>query len=252
MMMSGPLAGQPGASFPKRFYKEAATAPDPHGFALLLDGKPARTPARNPLVLPEEALAAALAAEWNAVETRIDPRDMPLTRLVNSVVDGVSRTADAVRDEIVRYGGSDLLAYRAPDPAELVAAQGAAWDPVLDWARDRFALDLTTGEGVMFVTQPPGNAARLAAAIGAVVGDDAAMPYRLGALHVITTLTGSALLALAVAGGRLDADAAWAAGHVDEDHQIAQWGADAEAAERRQNRWVDMRTAARLLHLLRS
>lgn len=243
-------AGQPGASFPKRFYKEATIAPEGEGFALRLDGKPARTPARNAIVLPHPGLAAAVAAEWNAVETRIDPRDMPMTRLVNSVIDGVGHNAGAVRNEIVRYGGSDLLAYRAPQPADLVAAQRFAWDPVLAWAHARFGVAVTTGEGVMFITQPPDTTAGLIEALSTVLGQDAAAPFRLGALHVVTTLTGSALLALALADGRLEAEAAWAAAHVDEDYQIAQWGPDDEAAERRRHRWTDMQTAARMLRLL--
>ncbi|MBE7220777.1 MAG: ATPase [Caulobacteraceae bacterium] len=250
-MSSGPLAGQPGASFPKRFYKEATVAAEAGGFALRLDGRPARTPSRSPLVLPSAALAAAIADEWAAVETVIDPRDMPLTRLANSVIDGVSRTMPEVRGEILRYAGSDLLAYRAPDSAALVADQRAAWDPVIDWARERFAAEVATGAGVMFIAQPPELETRLGAALDEAVDTGAAAPFRLGALHVVTTLTGSTLLALAVALGRLDAEAAWAAAHVDEDFQIAQWGADAEAATRRAGRWAEMRAAAQVLTALR-
>lgn len=250
-MSSGPLAGQPGASFPKRFYKEATVATEAGGFALRLDGRPARTPSRSPLVLPSAALAAAIADEWAAVETVIDPRDMPLTRLANSVIDGVSRTMPEVRAEILRYAGSDLLAYRAPEPAALVADQRLAWDPVLGWARDRFGATVATGHGVMFVTQPAELEARVGAALDEALESGPAAPFRLGALHVATTLTGSALLALAVAFGRLGAEEAWTAAHVDEDFQIAQWGADAEAAERRAGRWVEMRAAAQVLDLLR-
>ena len=249
-MSSG--TGQPGASFPKRFYKEAAISAEGDGFALRLDGKPARTPSRSPMVLPNAALAAAVADEWAAVETVIDPRDMPLTRLANSVIDGVSRTMPEVRAEILRYAGSDLLAYRAPEPATLVAAQRAAWDPVIGWVGERFGATVATGTGVMFVAQPSDLEARLGAALDEAVGTGAAAPFRLGALHVVTTLTGSTLLALAVAFGRLDAEAAWAAAHVDEDFQIAQWGADAEAAERRAGRWAEMRAAAHVLTLLRT
>lgn len=249
---SGSMAGQPGATFPKRFYKAATTAPEAGGFALLLDGKPARTPARNPIVLPTEALAQAVADEWAAVETTIDPRDMPLTRLVNSVIDGVSRTEAAVREEILRYAGSDLLVYRAPDPADLVRIQRDAWDPVLAWARDAFGAAVNTGEGVMFVAQPADLVAHLGRALDGAVGTGVAAPFRLGALHVMTTLTGSTLLGLAVSHGQLQADEAWLAAHVDEDYQIAQWGADEEAAQRRALRWAEMRTAARVLTLLRS
>ena len=248
---SPPGAGQPGTSFPKRFYRTAAVVPEPGGFGLALDGKPARTPSRSPMVLPTAALAEALADEWAAVETVIDPRDMPFTRLSNSVIDGVSRPAAAVRAEILRYAGSDLLAYRAPGPAELVAIQRRTWDPILDWARDTFAAAFNTGEGVMFVAQPATLEAGVAAALDAAVGTGPRAPFRLGALHVITALTGSTLLALAIAYDRLRADEAWSAAHVDEDFQIAQWGADEEAEERRAHRWRDMATAAEMLARLR-
>lgn len=249
-MSSG--TAQPGASFPKRFYKDATVAAEADGYALRLDGKPARTPSRGAIVLPGAALAAAVADEWAAVETVIDPRDMPLTRLVNSVIDGVSRTMPEVRAEILRYAGSDLLAYRAPEPAALVAEQAAAWDPVIGWVGDRFGAEVATATGVMFVAQPASLEARLGAALDEAVGTGAAAPFRLGALHVVTTLTGSTLLALAVAFARLDAEAAWAAAHVDEDFQIAQWGADAEAAARRAWRWAEMRAAAQVLSSLRN
>lgn len=249
---SGSGTGQPGTSFPKRFYQTAAVVPEGGGFALTLDGKPARTPSRFPVVLPTAALAEAVSDEWAAVETVIDPRDMPFTRLSNSVIDGVSRTVGAVRAEILRYAGSDLLVYRAPGPAELVSIQRRTWDPVLDWARDDFGAAFHTGEGVMFVAQPATLEPQVAKALDAALGTEPRASFRLGALHVITTLTGSALLALAVAHGRLRADEAWSAAHVDEDFQIAQWGADAEAEERRSYRWREMITAAEMLARLQS
>jgi chaperone required for assembly of F1-ATPase len=244
-------SGPPGAgtAFPKRFYQTATAAPGADGVALLLDGRPARTPARTAIVLPNGAVAQAVADEWNAVEAIIDPRAMPLTRLVNSVIDGVSHTAAAVLEEIQRYAGSDLLVYRAPDPADLAALQARLWDPVLAWARDDLGVDLTIGRGIVFVEQPSTTLERLHQALRDQMGEGSAAPFRLGALHVMTTLTGSALLALAVASGRMRDDEAWAAAHVDEDYQIALWGADDEAASRRARRWIEMRTAAQLGHL---
>lgn len=241
---SGPPSA--GTAFPKRFYKTATAVPEIEGVALLLDKRPARTPGRTPIVLPNREIAQALADEWNAVDTVIDPRGMPMTRLVNSVIDGVSRTAAAVMEEIHRYAGSDLLVYRAPDPADLAALQARFWDPVLAWARDDLGADLAVGQGITFVEQTPTALQRLHHALSRHVGQGPAATFRLGALHVMTTLTGSALLALAVASGRLRDDEAWAAAHVDEDYQIALWGADEEAASRRARRWTEMRVAAHL------
>ena len=231
---------------PKRFYAEARVAERDGGFALLLDGRAAKTPAKRPLALPSEPAALAVAAEWNAQVAVIDPALMPLTRISNSAIDGVAEQMEAVAAEVKTYLGSDLLAYRATDPAPLVTAESAAWDPVLDWVRDAFGARFILAAGVTFVEQPPATLAALGAVVDALVGQGPAAPFRLSALHVMTTLTGSALLALAVMHGRLTPEGAWAAAHVDELFQEAQWGSDAEALERRDRRWADMKAAATL------
>ncbi len=228
---------------PKRFYKNAEAAPRDGAFVILLDGRPVRTPAKNMASVPSERLALALAAEWNAQAEVIDPALMPLTRIVNSALDGVANTADAVREEIVKYAGSDLLCYRAEGPERLVARQNAVWNPVLDWMREEFGARFILAEGIVFVAQS-------GEALNAVRTPLADLDiFRLAAASVMTTLTGSALLALAVLKGRLSAEEAWAAAHVDEDWNIEQWGADEEAAERRARRFEEMQAAARLMAL---
>ena len=231
---------------PKRFYASATVEGRDGGFALLLDGRGARTPARRPLALPSEAAAEALAAEWNAQAAVIDPALMPLTRMSNTAIDGVAEQMAAVADEVKRYLASDLLVYRAAEPAALAAAQAERWDLVIAWARDEHGARFALAEGVTFVPQPPATLAAMGAVVDAVAGGGPAAPFRLSALHVMTTLTGSALLACAVMRGRLDPEAAWAAAHVDELFQEARWGADAEALERRARRWADMKAAAAL------
>ena len=224
---------------PKRFYKSAGVAARDGGFALELDGRPARTPAKNPLVLPTRALAELIAAEWDAQTETIDPGAMPATRLANSAIDGVKPKMRAVRDEIASYAGADLLCYRAGEPDALIIAQAASWDPVLDWAHDELGARFILSEGVRHVEQPEPTLRAISAALEAI--DD---PFALAALHVMTTLMGSALLALAVAKARLAAEEAWRAAHIDEDFQIGRWGEDAEAAARREARWRDMAAAA--------
>jgi chaperone required for assembly of F1-ATPase len=223
-----------------RFYKRAEVRHTDAGFAVELDGKTVRTPARNALVAPSRPIAEAMAAEWNAQTETIDPARMPLTRLANSVLDGVAAATSDVAAEIVKYLGTDLLFYRADAPQGLVARQSELWDPVLDWANYILGARFMLAEGVMFVAQPETSIAR----VSAVIPRD---PWRLGALHVVTTLTGSALLALAVACGKLDAEAAWAAAHVDEDWQMSQWGKDEIALQRRAFRWEDMDAATTVL-----
>jgi chaperone required for assembly of F1-ATPase len=234
------------ASLPRRVYKAVTVVSGAAdgSYAVMLDGKPARTPGKAPLALPSRALAEAVAAEWQAQGERIDPATMPLTRLVNSVIDGVRGREGQVRADIVRYAGSDLVCYRTEAPQELVRRQAAHWDPVLAWARRSLSASFTTAAGLMPVPQPEAATAAVARALAA---HDA---FALGALHVMTTLMGSALLALAHAQGELTCEAAWGAAHVDEDYQISQWGEDWEAAARRRRRWVEMEAASRLLELV--
>lgn len=227
---------------PKRFYKKAGVGAAEGGFAVLLDGKTARTPGKAPLVLPSETAAALIAAEFGAQGEAINPATMPALRLANTAIDGVASDPQAVFEDIVRFSSSDLLCYRAGSPASLVARQGEAWDPVLDWARSSLGARFILAEGVMHVAQPR----EAIAAFGAHLSRFSD-PFSLAAIHSMTTLTGSALLALAVATGELTADEAWAAAHVDEDFNIAQWGEDSEAAARRAFRGGEMRAAAALL-----
>jgi chaperone required for assembly of F1-ATPase len=227
----------------RRFYRNAQVADGADGFAILLDGRPVKTPGRRPLAAPSRALGQALAAEWNTQGEFIDPANMPLTRLANSIIDGVVDSPDAVAAEVAKYLGSDLLVYRAQGPDGLVARQAQAWDPILDWARAALGARFVLAEGINFVAQPE---AALAAARAAIPRD----PWRLGAVHAITTLTGSALIALAVLAGRLSAETAWAAAHVDEDWNMELWGGDELALERRNFRFAEMRAAASVLALL--
>lgn len=231
----------------KRFYKlvtiDEGVAPGA-AFRVLLDGKPMRTPAKAVLAVPTRALAEAIAAEWEAQREHIDPTGMPLTKLANSTLDGVRGREAEVRAEIVKYAGSDLVCYRATEPEGLAARQAELWDPVLAWSRDALGARFVVAQGLMPVAQPETACASIA---GVLEGVDA---FALAALSVMTTLMGSALLALAHARGMLTAEAAWAAAHVDEDWQIAKWGEDAEATARRQRRWAEMQAASRLLALL--
>ncbi len=232
-------------SLPKRFYERVDVEDRDGGFALLLDGKPVRTPGKAALSLPTRALAEAIAEEWRTQKERIDPATMKLTKLANSAIDGVAGRGQAVIGDILAYAGSDLLCYRADGPHGLIEAQRAHWDPVLAWAKSTLGAPFVLAEGVVHVAQPRASLDRLRERL------DGRDPFSLAALHVMTALTGSALLALAVALGQMTAEEAWTAAHVDEDWQIARWGEDAEAAARRAARHRDFAAAARALALLK-
>ncbi|WP_137044227.1 ATP12 family chaperone protein [Pseudolabrys sp. FHR47] len=240
------VSARQGAKAPlrKRFYKEArAGEGTDRGYPLLLDGKPVMTPARRPLLAPSPDLAEALAGEWQAQEKEIDPARMPLTRLANVIVDGIALAPDAVADEIVKYLGSDLLCYRADEPAALVARQNELWNPILDWAHDELGARFVLVEGIVFAEQPKEAIAAARAALPS-------HPWRLGAMASVTNITGSALIALALNAGAFDADALWAAAHVDEDFQMAQWGRDEAAIMRRAARFAEYEAAAKVLKLV--
>lgn len=235
-----------GKPLPRRFYKgaEAGPATVGNGHAILLDGRPARTPGKRELALPSLALAEAVAGEWAAQEVLIDPARMPLTRLANTAIDGVAGRMREVAADVVKYVGSDLLCYRTDFPDGLAKRQAELWDPPLAWAKERHGIELRIARGIVHVAQPPEVALRLGNAIGVLD------PFRLTSLHVMTTLMGSAILALAVLERQLGAETAWQAAHADEDWQIAEWGEDDEAQARRQKRRQEMQAAADMVRLL--
>lgn len=222
----------------KRFWKDVDI--DAEG-VVRLDDRPVRTPGRTPLRLPTPALAEAVAAEWRGVGETLDPRAMPLTGLANAAID---RVGDGTSADTARYGESDLLYYRADAPADLVARQAEAWDPLLDWARERYDVHFEPVAGVMHHAQPGATVARLAEA---VASRDA---FALAALSKLVTLTGTLVGALALAEGATDADALWRAAHVDEDWQAEQWGEDVLATEAREAKRRDYDAAALFLRLL--
>lgn len=225
----------------KRFYERAHAADD---FSVQLDGKPVRTPARKILVAPNRTLADAIAREWDAQKDVIDPAKMPLTRLANVAIDAVPAADKEVRAEIEKYLGTDLLFYRAESPEALIARQTSAFDPVLAWADGDLGARFVLGQGVMHVAQPRDA---IAAAANRIPSD----AWRLAAVSSVTTLTGSALLALALAHGEIEPGEAWAAAHVDEDWQMDQWGKDEIALERRAFRFVEFNAAAIVLAALK-
>jgi chaperone required for assembly of F1-ATPase len=225
----------------KRFYKEASVGA---GREVLLDGRRVQTPGRVPLALPNARLAEAIADEWNAQGETIDPRAMPLTGLANAAIDRIAPAPESFAHGLAIYGESDLLCYRAAGPAPLVARQTELWDPILEWAQDRYAIAFAVTAGITHKPQPPETIQRLAAAVAA------RNPFELAGLSPLVTISGSLIIALALAEGALSLDAAWTAASLDEQWQVDQWGEDAEAMQALANRRADFAAAARFLSLL--
>jgi chaperone required for assembly of F1-ATPase len=229
----------------KRFYKQAGVAEAEGGFALTLDDRVARTPARRKLIAPTRALAEGVSAEWAAQGEILDPASMPLTRLAHTALDGVAEALDATIAEVAKFAGADLVCYRATEPESLAARQAAAFDPVLAFAEEELGARFILAGGIMHAPQPPASVEAVREAIPRE-------PFAATALHSLTSLSGSVLIALMIARGATTAEAAWTAAHVDEDFQIERWGADEEAMRRREARWRDFAAAAFALAALRS
>ena len=230
----------------KRFYKETAVEAADGGFRVLLDGKPMRTPAKAILIVPTRPLAEAIAAEWSGVpdKAEINAAHLPLTRLAATGIDRVVPRREEIIADTAKYAGSDLLCYRAITPASLVKLQHDAWQPLLDWAADRYGARLIVAEGIAFVDQPKESLGRVRDAV-ATHADLA-----LSALYNLTHTAGSVIIALAVAEGRLSAEGAFAAAQVDELYQIERWGDDPLALKHREGVAKDIGASARFLALL--
>lgn len=241
-MARRPLEDSAGAM--KRFYKAATVSPEPGGVSVLLDGRPVRTPARNLLRMPTEELAGAVAEEWSRQEGEIDPRSMPLTGLANAAIDRVAPDPAGFAATLAQYGESDLLCYRADGPKPLVERQNEAWDPLLGWARTRFGIEIETTAGIIHRRQPEATIGQLARAVAA------RGPFQLAGLAPLVTVSGSLIIALALAEGAIGLEAAWDAATLDEAWQAEQWGADALAEEALGNRRREFEAAYRFLTLL--
>ncbi|MCE1235816.1 MAG: ATPase [Hyphomicrobiales bacterium] len=225
---------------PRRFWKDVAVEQTDGGFRILLDGRSVKTPGKRELRLPTADVAEGVAEEWRAQETHLDPATMPMTRIANSVLDAVVERRDEVAADAVKYAGSDLLCYRAEGPDRLVARQTEGWDPLLDWIDETHGVRLLVAEGIVHVAQDEDGLARLRTRV------DALDVWALAGLHVLTTLTGSFVLALALIERRLDRDAAWSLAHLDELWNAEVWGRDTEAEARLAHRRREYDAAARI------
>jgi len=227
----------------KRFYKSVSIGDEN---AVLLDGRPLKTPRGGSLDLPTHALAEAIAEEWRAQGDEIDPQTTPFTKLANTAIDGVTPRRDEVIAEIAAFAKHDHLCYRTDTPAELVRRQSEAWDPLLDWVAERYGAPLVPVKGITSVAQPETSIAALRKAVAALD------PFELSALHVIASICGSLVLGLAVVDKRVSAEEAFGLSQIDERFQAEKWGLDSEAQTRAKRLELELVTASRFLDLSRS
>ena len=208
----------------KRFWTAAVAEPCDGGFAVRLDARPVRTPAKAAMVLPTLAMAQAIAVEWDAQTGIVAPATMPCTRAANSAIDKITPQFDEVAGLLSAYGATDLLCYRATGPDALIQRQAVAWDPVLAWAATALGAPLLATAGVMHIAQPDTALAALTAKVQALT------PFQMAALHDLVAISGSLVLALAVTHRHLSVDKAWHLSRIDESWQAELWGLDEDAA----------------------
>ena len=226
------------SQLPKRFYKSVDVEQQDDVHVVMLDGRTVKTPGKALLASSSEVIANHMAEEWNGQEERIDPMTMPVTRLVNTAIDGVANEMQAVKEDIIHYSCSDMLCYRAAQPQPLVDRQTAIWDPYIEWSQAALGARFELAEGVTYIEQPPESISAFSVHVGQI--NDALV---LAAAHVVTSLTGSSILAMAAVKGDWGLDEIWSAAHLDEDWNIEQWGEDFEAQDRRAARFKDMKAA---------
>lgn len=228
----------------KRFWKEITVGPEGGGWGIRLDERPIRTPARAALVVPTEALAAAIADEWRAVADQVDPRAMPLMGLANAAIDRVLPDRHTFASGLAKYAEADLVCYRAAGPAELARRQEEEWGKLLCWARRRYDVEFATTAGLIHIAQPRATVDRLTHVVTAL---DA---FHLAALSPLVTIGGSLLAGLAVLENAIRPQEVWKAISLDQRWQLEQWGADPEAEAALENRRRDFLAAARFVELL--
>lgn len=228
---------------PKRFWTTVSVEAGPEGFSIRLDDRPVRTPAKRALVLPTQSIARRVATEWEVQEEQVDPATMPWTRSANAAIDKVATQRREVMDHLAGYAGTDLLSYRAAEPVELVLRQRKTWDPLLDWLASRHGVRFEVTQGVMPVEQDPTCVSRL------VRGMEPMSSFRLTGFHDLVTLSGSFVIALAVADGAFPVRDLWSASRLEESWQVEQWGEDVEAAEEAERKMWAFLHAAELFRL---
>jgi chaperone required for assembly of F1-ATPase len=232
------------AAHPARFYKIVDTSPTDGGYGVTLDGRIPKTPAKAPLIVPTLAAAQLLASEWDAQENQVIPASMPITRLVNVVIDRAQETRGAMIEEVVKYAGTDLVCYRAPTPKSLLAAQEAAWDPLMDWAKTTHGIELAISYEAMAIPQPHSSLNALRAQI---TGYD---QWHLTSLAFANGLAGSAIVALALVEGLIDGETAFKAIRVEENWQASRWGADPDEEHVANARRLDLVAVGALVEAL--
>ncbi|WP_455481519.1 ATP12 family chaperone protein [Bartonella sp. B35(2025)] len=227
---------------PKRFYKEVKIRCEESGFSILLDECPVKTPARHHFLVPTEIFAKLVVQEFESQKEVIDPVKMPITRLVNTVLDGVAGNMQVIFEDLLRFVTCDMIFYRAKAPKELVQRQCEQWDPLLNWVEEELGSHFNLTEGLMYVEQPREAIQAVSNYLRRVES-----PYMLAALHTITTLTGSTIIALAIAAGRIDSDHAWDIAHLDENWTMEQWKTDEETMARRAYKKIEFTAAVTII-----
>jgi len=207
----------------KRFWENVHVVSSEDGYFIKLDDKILKTPAKKQMMLPTEALAKRVAAEWDEQVEEIDPTKMLFTKSANAALDKVSEQFTEVSSLLGEYGDTDLLYYRADSPPELHKRQKTGWDPIIKWAENSFNVQINCGTGIIYIPQNE----RLFSEIKLKINNLSI--FELTAFYDMVSITGSLILGLTIINGRLSAEEAYQLSRIDEVWQLEQWGEDEEA-----------------------
>lgn len=223
-----------------RFYRTSSVQAADDGYAVVLDGRPVKTPqTRAPLVVPTPQLAEAAAAEWAAQGETVDPASMPVTAITSTALD-LDRHRDDLVATIARHAETDPVCYWVTEPTRLREWQQVSWQPLLDWLALSYDARLNVTTGLLPISQPPDATKALGDAVGAMDR------FHLAALSAAVAATTSLVIGLALLDRRLDAESAFTAAELEATYQIEQWGADSEVTDRRARVYADLRAAERV------
>ncbi len=230
----------------KRFWKNVAVEQADGGWRVTLDGRPIKTQGGAPQIVPTEALAELLAAEWRAQGEEIDPAAFPARDIADYAIDMVAPDPAAIAAKLMRYGETDTLCYRADPDEPLHKRQWAEWEPVVTAFEAREDVRMERVSGIVHKPQPAATLARLEARLAALD------PFTLAALEVLTSLSASLTIGLSSIEPDADLEALWNAAELEEAWQVELWGSDWEAEERRQRRRADFLRAAEFARAARA
>ncbi|XP_065098898.1 ATP synthase mitochondrial F1 complex assembly factor 2 [Paramisgurnus dabryanus] len=134
----------------RKFYENVSISQGEGGFEIILDKRKLKTPGGKLFTVPNEALAIAVATEWDAQKDTLKFYTMHLTTLCNTALDNpTQRTKHQIISAALKFLDTDTICYRVEEPPALVELQKNEWDPVLNWIEQRYNVVIGSSSNIM-------------------------------------------------------------------------------------------------------